>query len=43
MLNIKKNILPNFVFMLAVVVIPICFMLMATIGDETDVLLTLVK
>jgi len=43
MLNIKKNILPNIVFVLAVIVIPVCFMLVATIGNETDALLALAK
>jgi len=43
MLNIKKNILPNLVFVLAVVVIPVCFVLVATIGNETDMLLALAR
>ncbi|MFA5318234.1 MAG: hypothetical protein WC323_02050 [Patescibacteria group bacterium] len=37
-MNIKTNILPNLIFILAVVVIPLCFMLVASIGRAEELL-----
>jgi len=38
MVNLKNNILPNLIFMLAVIVVPVCFMLVASIGVREELL-----
>jgi len=40
-MKIKKNILPNIIFILAVVVIPICFMALASVGMENEMMVVL--
>lgn len=37
-MNIKANLLPNIIFMLAVIVVPVCFMLVASIGVQEELL-----
>jgi len=38
MINLKNNILPNLMFMLAVVVVPLCLMAVASIGVREELL-----
>ena len=41
MTNMKINILPNLIFVSMVVVVPLCFMLVAAVGVESDILTVL--
>ena len=37
-MNIKTNIIPNIVFILAVIVVPVFFMAIASVGVDSEVL-----